>query len=59
MAGQNHKRKLGMNPECGTPEGPPRLVSAELEFMILSHHDSVIPHNREASPGCLHAWEHE
>ena len=31
-----------MNPECGTLESTARLVSAELEFMILSHHDSVI-----------------
>ena len=42
MAGQNHKRKLGMNPEGGTLESTARPVSAELEFMILSRHDSVI-----------------
>jgi hypothetical protein len=59
MAGQNHERKLPMRAKRLAPKGAPRLVSAELEFMILSHHDSVIPRNREASPGCLHAWEHE
>jgi hypothetical protein len=47
MAGQNHKRKLGMNPECGTPEGPPRLISAELEFMILSFSAGRTDHELE------------
>jgi hypothetical protein len=42
MVGQNHKRKLPMRAKRLAPKGAPRLFSAELEFMILSHHDSVV-----------------